>query len=54
MADIIDDAGLKESSLLPIDSLYGLNNEKESSIVVNLVPLAEKQLKDKSTQQKDM
>ncbi|CAG5125424.1 unnamed protein product [Candidula unifasciata] len=53
VADIIADAHLKENTLLPIDALFGLNNESESTIAINLVPLAEKQLNNKVSQQKD-
>uniref|UniRef100_A0A0B7AU15 Fanconi anemia group D2 protein n=1 Tax=Arion vulgaris TaxID=1028688 RepID=A0A0B7AU15_9EUPU len=47
----IGDADLKKNAAVPIDGLYGLNNEEESTIVINLVPLVEKQL-DKSSLQK--
>lgn len=52
VADIIEDSNLRENTLLPSEALFGLNNESESAIAINLVPLAEKQL-NKSSQQKD-
>lgn len=42
MVDLVEDVDLKTKCLVPIDGLFGLNNEEESTIVISLIPLVEK------------
>ncbi|XP_059165217.1 Fanconi anemia group D2 protein-like [Physella acuta] len=42
VVDLVEDAELKTKCLVPVDGLFGLNNEEESTIVISLIPLVEK------------
>lgn len=44
VADLDELPQLQEKSLVPLERLFGLNNEAESTIFINLVPLVEKML----------
>ncbi|KAH9503605.1 Fanconi anemia group D2 protein, partial [Bulinus truncatus] len=46
IADTEEDAELINKTSVPVDVLYGLNNESESTVVLNIVPLLEQQLED--------
>ncbi|XP_055883251.1 Fanconi anemia group D2 protein-like [Biomphalaria glabrata] len=46
IADTEEDAELTSRTSVPVDVMYGLNNEAESTVVLNLVPLLEQQLDD--------